>query len=136
MREIKFKAWDKKRKKIFDIYMIVFDGVNISIKLCNPDGGVSHWFSIEDRFILMQYTGLKDKNGKEIYEGDIVDYGTWDNEDTCERGVIEYVDTAGWYVVQLYSWYGGEGYELLNNDKDELEVIGNIYENPELLRKK
>lgn len=76
--------------------------------------------------VLMQYTGLKDKNGKEIYEGDILHSA---NEGHCQ---VHYDDFYGCWATQFKE---AECEELLGNSlKDyQLEVIGNIYENPELL---
>lgn len=78
---------------------------------------------------VMQFTGLMDKNGKEIYEGDLV---SW----LSERGVIEYDGKldAGFYVngrAGFWYWYEGREFSWKN-----LEVIGNIHENPELLNAK
>jgi len=71
-------------------------------------------------FKLMQYTGLKDKNGKEIYEGDIVKgTGGEFNEEVWEAGWNEDRDFIGWSITP-------------QNCEDGLEIIGNIYENPEL----
>ena len=124
MREIKFRIWDTRDKK-----MLKFT-VGILNTLINS-------FS-DGRLIFMQYTGLKDKQNREIYEGDILDYGLWKDEDCAERGVVGYSEKKATYIVSLYSWYGGEGYETLGDEiKDnKAEVIGNIYENFELLEKK
>lgn len=70
-----------------------------------------------------QYTGLKDKNGKEIYEGDIV--GLDDPEDES-KGIIEYVPSA--FRIKI-----GDGVYGHLIDKDSWVIVGNIYENPELL---
>ena len=70
--------------------------------------------------ILMQYIGLQDKNGKEIYEGDIVSYGTYKHE----VKIKEHEDSDGALVL---------GYGFASPDTSSLKVIGNIYENPELL---
>lgn len=124
MRKIKFRAWDKKRKKMFDVYQIMFCGVNTSIKLCNPDGGISRWFDVEDRFILIQYTGLKDKKHVEIYEGDILEH------QYKGKGEVIY-EAPGFRVIgdDMDIWLG-------HCDKKKRKIIGNIYENPELMEKK
>ena len=104
--------------------------------------------------ILMQYTGLKDKNGKEIYEGDIVSGGVyygWENE--TGLGIVEFgkweqdgsgheyepSTCLGWYIktIETDFGYNGECSSLVSGKKKhkQLEVIGNIYENPELLNK-
>ncbi len=75
--------------------------------------------------ILMQYTGLKDKNGKEIYEGDIIVEYLLPNE--YDYGIIEYLD--GSFVI---NWKSKMWQYLINVSRRE--VIGNIYENPELLK--
>lgn len=105
MREIKFRAWDIDNKFLFDVYEIHF-GNNFYIK------GLGQIFS--RNFNLMQYTGLKDKNGKEIYEGDI----------------IEYFDEQ----IELVEWSKSDFWSGLGTFRIS-KVIGNIYENPELLEK-
>lgn len=117
MREIKFRAWDNVDKK-----MVVVNCLNWRY----PSGLEVNNTNVSLPNYLMQYIGLKDKNGKEIYEGDII---------KCK-------DRCGEYSGELYNevvddmcdWlcnYGYASQELLSYD--EIEVIGNIYENPELL---
>jgi uncharacterized phage protein (TIGR01671 family) len=135
-REIKFRAWNKLEKRM--------EGVNFIKFFLNAYTMVSTRYRDEkskkiyddqfaygqedgsDNVILMQYIGLKDKHGKEIYEGDIVT-GLFDHTNII--GHIIYGSDATFFIKRkgLY----GIG---LNNAEDWLEVIGNIYENPELLK--
>ena len=114
MRKIKFRAWIKEDKEMVEVYNINFVESTINDNL----------FGFDD-VILMQYTGLKDKNGKEIYEGDIVK--------NVINGSILRVEFGTWGITFI----NGEGQSVFpkNNGKLELEVIGNIYENPELLER-
>ena len=119
-REIKFRAWSKKYNKMYFmdkndfIFRKRFHGVSFSVQ--DDDG-----FKTIDPLIPMQFTGLKDKNGKEIYEGDIISGGYGGNN------VVEYDGAA-------FSPFAITGSELVD-DPEKVEVIGNIYENPELLNK-
>jgi hypothetical protein len=103
MREIKFRAWDGKR-------------MSIDVSLCHE--GCGNWKDEQ----LMQYTGLKDKNGKEIYEGDVL---KWEND---AIGKVEWLHDG--FVVYFPNW--NRAHRRLFGSK-KMEVIGNIYENPELL---
>ena len=121
-RKIKFRAWDNNSKKMLDNVTIgtieVFDNdKNIVVKssYCN----------------FMQYVGLEDKNGREIYEGDIVDFNIWG--DKHFKGVV--VNEYGGIFVKYKDCEDEEkGYlaDIVASD-DEFEVLGNIYENPNLL---
>ena len=120
-REIKFRAWDKNNKSLHNIWMLDFDcgfknAKEIGIEI-EEDCLTKYRVSEQDNFILMQFTGLLDKNGKEIYEGDIVEYITDPLEDSPYNKEIEVIE-----------WENGSFY-IPNN----CEVIGNIYENPELI---
>jgi uncharacterized phage protein (TIGR01671 family) len=118
MREIKFRAWDRKNKK--------FIKNNIDYDKCEYYGNIFVCFKcalsdcLED-YILMQYTGLKDKNGKEIYEGDILE---------LKNAKISFIPR----VIFVMAWDDTRTGWTLYSPKDEFEVIGNIYENPELLK--
>ena len=126
MRKIKFRAWNGSRGKM--IYDHIF--INLHGRLfidCDPHGvDMSNKTSIyppvnENHYTLLQYTGLKDKNGKEIFDGDIVDING------CKNRVVEWdEDWCGFYLSRELN---PVGYFL----SEEYEIIGNIYENPELL---
>lgn len=122
MREIKFRAWHKQQKRMEPVKMLGLDHQSLFIRIpsdldpYHPDRNSWDYNEIE----LMQYTGLHDKNGKEIYESDVLSVEGYD------IGVIEY--DKGCY--RLKSSY----YLTACEDTSEslFEVIGNIYENPVL----
>nr|DAK21669.1 MAG TPA: YopX protein [Caudoviricetes sp.] len=126
----KYRAWDKHGQKMFvNDELIIWNGnvyANDSKKLtCNNLKG----WSIDDEY-LMQSTGFKDKNGKEIFEGDIVRQVRTQpiTENETITGVVIMIEGA-WLIMndceQLASY--------LWSETDENEIIGNIYENRELL---
>jgi hypothetical protein len=118
MRSLKFRAWDIKRK--------TYDHEEL---LLAPNGDIlaSRWQELcepESEYIIEQYTGLKDKNGKEIYEGDIVDY----NDDGECIGVVKY-DAPEFYLdADATNWA-----RMFLKGAPHQKVIGNIHESPELL---
>lgn len=114
-REIKFRAWDKKQKR-WTNYSITDD----LLRFYDKHLGCWKTDKENNRFILVQYTGIKDKNNKDIYEGDIVKtcYGT------CK---VEY-KLDSYHIVSLNDNFSN----LLG--WQETEIIGNIYENEELLK--
>jgi uncharacterized phage protein (TIGR01671 family) len=125
MRTYKFRAWDKKLKRMFIVYSMQLGADWIVYDSNNQKEGISVFEDIDA--VLMQFTGLKDKNGKEIYEGDIVK-GTGFDEG------VEYKDLVGEvYQAQTGAWCVRCRHTMSLFDLPEPEVIGNIYENPELL---
>ena len=124
MREIKFRAWVKDRKEIVNVEEIDF--MNKVINYIDNDYENNRQEIIGSCFEdieLMQYTGLKDKNNKEIYEGDIFHTGS-----KKILYVVEWIDCGlKGRQIKNKSWIG------LDYWKDDIEVIGNIYENPELM---
>ena len=116
MREIKFRAWATESKEMF--YDVGIEGVEVTVF----DEALGDWGILGDReensmlqhCILMQYTGLKDKNGKDIWEEDIVRIAGYGNY------IVE------WPFIELFQ-------SSFENDVEY--VLGNIYENPEFLSK-
>lgn len=125
MREIKFKAYFKVDKRIYDVWTINFS--REEIELFDKKMQVDFEASFDD-VELMQYTGLKDKNGVEIYEGDIIK-AKFIKGSSEATGWVEYFDKDASFICHLK---GGD-YALLVA-LSELEVIGNIYNNKEFLR--
>ena len=125
MREIKFRAWDSEYSIMFDSGVFIeadgaiyesakrtYDTPNTEIALVN--------------FPVMQFTELQDKNGVDIYEGDIVGKSS---DKFCAKGVVSYHHGA-WMVMEAIDRYFGLYFYLY-----ECQVIGNIYENPEMIDK-
>ncbi len=158
MRDIKFRAWSNKSeisgipKGMYFNCGISFSDCGMSIEFERPMIYSDNWQPSHPAhfFKIMQYTGLKDKNGKEIYEGDIITYritrmpmGYAEHEDF--KGFVEYINGAFWTGFEIdhgNQWNQGSGNTLLKDvvsdfkpEKYSCEIIGNIYENPEILNK-
>ncbi|MDU1429760.1 MAG: YopX family protein [Enterococcus faecalis] len=139
----RFRAWDVLAEKMIDeILMISFVRKEIIGKF--SDGSTSVPLKFEDErngedVILMQSTGLKDKNGKEIFDGDIVRTTRFLGRADEIGGFYEYEkDYVGVVKVLEGSWVIDTGIVAVRlwSEIDESEVLGNIYENPELLEDK
>lgn len=124
-RKIKFRVWDKYNKEMLGVENLDFEYGELSIRT----DMYNDYYSPKD-MILMQYIGLKDINGKEIYEGDIVELiFEEDGETLTGKGIVKYLDDwTGFFCV---SFDGNCTSSILNP-----RVIGNIYENKELLEVK
>jgi len=120
MREIKFKAWNKKDN--------CWLGVELTLKDFEENKGIT---TNADDFIFSQYTGLKDKNGKEIYEGDIVEMDVWWKRHNYKE-LVKFEDGRFYPFTEYY--HTCEGIKLILSDI-HCKIIGNIYENPELMEK-
>jgi uncharacterized phage protein (TIGR01671 family) len=135
MREIKFRAWDGKlMHTVLELSWsrggLTFygPGVGKGVVEASPE------FDWVVDTVLMQYTGRKDKNGKEIYEGDIVQWCECEpNIEWCGTvsGEIEWQDSGFWLRCKQANGFSGGLWGI-----GPLEIIGNIHENPELLSTK
>ena len=137
MREYKFRCWDTENKEMLKVQELDFEDTFYGGRLSIRTDQYNDYFDIED-MILMQYTGLKDKNGKEIYEGDIVLYQDWEqcyegggNDSFINKGIVEYNESNCCFNVTERATIDIE--DVLYEGNEDLEVIGNIYDNPELL---
>ncbi len=147
MRPIKFRAWDKEEKKYYEPdyrgYLGIIHDLNVSLGgdllIREEKDGVSrsvHESLFPNRYILEQFTGLLDKNGKEIYEGDILRYFSHSIIDAMEgKPLSERISAVTWNEDK-YAWYVGTFQPDKETDDGKFEVIGNIHENPELLEAK
>ncbi|WP_041517693.1 YopX family protein [Bacillus subtilis] len=133
MREIKFRAWDKKHNHFFDVKEFGNDGSNCWAS--SKRGGDRHWDPI-----FVQYTGWKDKNGRDIYEGDIVRNHRNNSNELLE--VLWQEEVAQRASDGIYWTKEVPGFRFKRIKRGlttvfvahlDLEVIGNIYEDPELL---
>ena len=126
MREIKFRVWNEDTKEMLEIQKHSF----------KTNKSMPYGWNMQYEFDgLMQYTGLKDKHGKEIYEGDLCkSYNGYIQE-------VVWKDNSWMYKMKVNKKYQGEAYvEIVYSSMGDTshrnfgdEIIGNIYENPELL---
>jgi len=149
-REFKFRVWDKKKNKWLDPNKYAPHLINFNGIILKSPGPYSNLENIninhleyteifnQDRFVIQQYTSIKDFYGKEIYEGDVVKYDwVWEPNDE------EFKEQHKCSEVKFICSNNGVGFLFLSDDDDTCEnkffippnikVIGNIFENPELL---
>lgn len=129
MKMLKFRVWDKVNKKMIDALELTSEGYKMR-------------FNLEERtsddIVWLQFTGLHDKNGKEIYEGDIIN--DWEGNDCVVTWIFEWGMYASLFSHE-YSNYKSHCIDSIDEtmfwtfpiENKEASIIGNIYENPELL---
>lgn len=115
--EIKLRFWSKKENKFVTLPRI----------WVRDDGTLDYEYGDGQELIIQRYTGLKDRNNKEIYEGDIVYHPNLSNN-MDENFIIEFWD-GGFYLTHIKRIYGG-----LRIKEKECKIIGNIFENSNLLQ--
>lgn len=120
----RYRAWDKIHKIMYetdDIMSIDFGRSQISVKTLFFEQ--TNYYKFDD-IVLMQSTGMRDKNDREIFEGDVID-----STDGFLTGVIEFRVSLGMFVSDLVEY---NNFERLCNVASSREIIGNIWEHPEL----
>jgi uncharacterized phage protein (TIGR01671 family) len=144
-REIKFRAWAIAEKKMCNITTLTDRGAFLVGIEPMADQFIDNGkFIVESckegrclnngEFELMQFTGLLDRNGKEIYEGDIVTYSVWERfheSETIRRTKVKYQDNLCGFSPM--AWHTQVEDEFYNYEIENIEVIGNIYESPNIL---
>lgn len=140
-REIKFRAWATQANKMIDLK-------TITPLACDPgllEHGDGLFIPFRDDILLMQFTGLKDKNGVDIYEGDIGRIAAMSGRVelfTVEWGIHRREMKSGWtvdipsfaFVIDGFPTFPIVDNYLNGHDLDIIEIIGNIHQNPELLK--
>ena len=121
MREIKFRVWDQGNRRMYQPALKLLHGEHP--KPLEPDTKNKPSPTDPKNWTWLQYTGLKDKKGVEIYEGDILLF------DDGEKSIVEYGAIEDYYIGFL-PFDGNFEYDV---HAHQCRVIGNIYENPELL---
>ena len=130
----KFRAWLPTLKWMYNVSAILFDEKSLDVYKMGDTERVTEMSVNQDEVILMQSTGLFDKNGVEIFEGDVVVTNNWQRQ-VVTFGTQEIEEDFGSIrIYRGFNLYLGGGYP--NAVMSTFEVIGNIYENPELMEVK
>lgn len=133
MRPIEYRAWYKKEQKMFEVtnlrwrYPVAYEDLELeSYELIDRDSKNCHRVHVQDRNVeLMQYTGLLDKNGKKIFEGDIIKVDMYGDGMEVDVHAVQYEKGTWSYAYSLV--------EFAQDSELQWEVIGNVHEHPSLL---
>jgi uncharacterized phage protein (TIGR01671 family) len=145
MREIKFRAWDKIEKKMCEVWSLKLD--NIGCPQYASVFGNERTNCDFDTIELMQFTGLEDSKGNEIYEGDILRilYSGWPSQTADKDGkyklstedYMKSISVTGQVVFERDRWciqFDFHTDSIITGERGKKEVIGNIYEHPNLVK--
>lgn len=129
---MKFRAWDTRGKKMYKVGQLTLDELaSWNFKSDREDEMVGVSPFLQPHIKIMQSTGMRDKNGKEIFEGDIVkpvSFARW-------IGCVEYLPERAAFIINEHNNdYLRQSSVFLSQFSDGLRVLGNVYENPELLK--
>ena len=125
-KQVKYKAWLPEKGIMWDYVSVIACKKGFIYNEDEPYIHNSQNWKVEWNYILLEYIGIKDREGKEIYEGDIVDGGCYNG--SYQLGVITYVNNA---FIALPTKRFSEGY---SEDFSNFKVVGNIYQNKDLIQ--
>ena len=129
-KELKFRVWDKESKLMMPVEELIWDKGAIyliwALRAEDGEDGIGYDMA-PDEAQIMQFTGLHDSQGREIYEGDVVriSWETDDGEHPSTVGLVDFADGSFYVKTRTGGYYYWTGYEV--------EVLGNVHQNPELL---
>ena len=136
MHEIKVRAWYKPYKQMCQVESLRFDGNGVYTAVLIDEPFYDRKLVEADEIVIEQFTGLKDKNGTEIYEHDICSFISKTGKHT---GVVERLDNLAGFGLRMVKnnfRYTFSNLDTLGVNLDTLKVIGNIHKDPELLEEK
>ena len=136
MHEIKVRAWYKPYKQMCQVESLRFDENGVYTAVLIEEPFYDRRIVEADEIVIEQFTGLKDKNGTEIYQGDICSFTSKTGKHT---GVVEWLDNLAGFGLRMVKnnfRYTFSGLDTMGVNLDTLEVIGNIHKDSELVEEK